>query len=212
MSPIEVNEEGNQYQGFVGTVWRKSDAPWPDGDSREKLAKLLTESKNDKGAQTVLGVVELSFTHENEEYLCLLAQARFCDKEGARKTYSIGRSTQIEAALSKLGLLEGVWKFGVSAEITRRFNKDPSKAKQLAGEVQKRGRGRKGKAKAAAATNDDGNGSSVRKRKAEAVKGTAPVESVPDQVGIVSTLSPFLSLHLPPGHHHLSHCRVSYEH
>jgi hypothetical protein len=197
MSPIEVNEEGKQYQGLFLMVWRKPMKPWPQADERKKLAELLRRSTNTEGENTVVGVAELRFTHENEKYLCLLAQARFCDKEGVLKTYSISRS-QIEAALSKLGLLEGVWKFGVSAEITRRFNNDPRAAKQLAGEVQKRS---KGKAKAAAATNGDGNGSSVRKRKAEAVK-----------VGIVSTLSPFLSLNLPPGYHRLSHCRVSYEH
>jgi hypothetical protein len=207
MPPLEINEKGKQHQGCVHMVWRKPDKPWPPRDSRKKLAKLLIESKNDKGAQTVVGVVELRFTHEEEKYLCLMAQARNCDEEGARKTYSIGRSTQIEAALSKLGLLEGVWKFGVSAEITRRFNKDPSKAKQLAGEVEKRSRGRKGKAKAAAATNGDDNGNSLRKRKAEAVK-----ESVPDQVGSDITLSLFLSLCLPSGHHRFGHCLASYEH
>ena len=135
-----------------------------------------------------------------------LAQARNCDEEGRTKTYSIGRSAQTEAALRELELFEGVWKVGVAAEITRIFNEDLAEAKQLAGNVEKRSRGRKGKAKAAAATNGDDNGNSLRKRKAEAVK-----ESVPDQVGSDITLSLFLSLYLPPGHHRLGHCLVSYD-
>jgi hypothetical protein len=40
--------------------------------------------------------------------------------------------------------------------------------------------------------------------------GVNPVASVPDQVGIDVTLSPFLSAELPPDVHRLSHCPVSY--
>ena len=42
--------------------------------------------------------------------------------------------------------------------------------------------------------------------------GVNPVASVPDQVGIDVTLSPFLSANLPPDNHRLSHCFVSYQH
>ena len=67
MPDLKFNDKGKQHQGCVHMVWRKPDKPWPPRDSRKKLAKLLIESKNDKGAQTVVGVVELRFTHENKE-------------------------------------------------------------------------------------------------------------------------------------------------